>query len=252
MKRYFIVLLFLLPSAVFSQQVVNGFGVDVFVGRDYKPSDNFYFNYKGEPYQASCTESQVIGGIVSFPFDFGVKRHRFTLAPAFEYRISNLSLNTGVPVKDGLEIKDGLSLSSTTYAPMIQFMYRPHFYIGALHMSIGIGAGFKYIVANQLEIRDNTGAQLVKYDYKADPKDIRIADSGAEYMAIKGLCIDPRISLDFYIMNSIMLSVYAMFPDAVASFSPQFKMHGQVGAGLVYMMRTKKFSESTILQQYKK
>ena len=253
MRKLFGLLLMLLPMAVFSQQMVNGFGLEVYTGTTYTSYENFKFTYIGETHQTGIDASKYMGGAVSFPFDLGIKRHRFTIAPALEYRVTTLGLTASNIIKTDGTIAQELSLKATTYSPMVLVMYRPHFYLGRLHMSFSIGAGVKYIVINTAEICDNDNITLVKYNRKhPENGDITISDNeSAQIVCATGLNIDPRIGFDFYFNNSIMISIFAMVPD-IQNFINHPGMYYSCGAGLTYIIKTNKITEAQILQQYKK
>lgn len=256
MRKLLGLLLVLLPIAAFSQQMANGFGVEFYTGTTYISGENFKFTYGDQINTANVVDSKYMGGAVCFPFDLGIKRHRFTIAPALEYRVTTLSLNAQFDIKKPSKVlvpRDQLSLRSTTYAPMLFVMYRPHFYIGRLHMSFCIGAGIKYIVINTAEICDNDNAALIKHDQK-DPENSAInvsENESAQIICNKGLNIDPRIGFDFYFNNSVMLSIYAAVPD-IQNYINHPGLYYSCGVGLTYIIKTNKITEAKILQQYKK
>ncbi len=214
MRRFIGLLIILLPLTVFSQKMVNGFGVEVFLGKSYTSPDNMKFRYNGMEHDCHMSGvSNVFGGTAYFPFDFGIKRNRFTIAPGLEYRSCVLSLEQ----KEGDEIKgsdgtvrEGLGLKLISYTPLVQVLYRPHFYLGPIHMSFSIGANFKYIVYKTLEICDKDDYTLVAYDKNSTATDneyINFMDNtSAMRLRDINFHIDPRFGFDFYIQNSFMIS----------------------------------------------
>lgn len=258
MRKLIGLLLLILPAVTFSQQLVNGFGVDVFTGSAYKSSEPIKFCYNGELNSANnITATKVLGGTVSIPFDLGVKRHRFTLAPGFEYRDSKVSLSSQYDLhnNDGTIVsKEQIALKSTTYSPMVFVAYRPHFYLGRLHMSFCLGAGVKYTLANSVELVDQDQVQLIKYDPNVTTGDSYLdfsMNTSAQILSKKGLNIDPRIGFDFYFNNSLMISLFAIVPDA-QSIGKTKSIALEYGAGITYLIKTNKITEAKILQQYKK
>ncbi len=258
MRKLIGILLIILPAVTFSQQLVNGFGVEVFTGSAYKSTEPIKFCYNGELNSANnITNSKVHGGSLTIPFDIGVKRHRFTFAPGFEYRDSKLFLSAQYDLNGSYGttvLKDQISLKSTTYSPMVFVAYRPHFYLGRLHMSFCIGAGIKYLLINNTELVDNDQAQLIKYDAKVTSGENFLdlsRNASAQILANKGLNIDPRIGLDFYFNNSFMISLFAIIPDA-QSIGKTKSIAIEFGGGITYLIKTNKISEAKILQQYKK
>ncbi|MBO7572116.1 MAG: hypothetical protein J6T48_08185 [Bacteroidales bacterium] len=256
MRKLIGLLILLLPLAAFSQKVVNGFGIEAFLGKTYSSPENLDFNYNGEIYHANMTnESSVFGGSAYFPFDMGVKRHRFTLAIGLEYRMTKAGLGTNKDIiKDGV-VKEGLSMNLTTYSPLVQALYRPHFYLGRLHMSFSIGANFKYALGT-LEICDKSNETLINYD--ATKKNLTEegfinfnGNVAAERMRDLRFHIDPRIGFDFYIANSLVVSLYGIVPDVNCTLATK-SIRLEYGLGVTYLIRTNKITEAKILQQYKK
>jgi len=258
MRKLIVLMIILLPTAVFSQKMmVNGFGLEVFLGKTYTSSQNLSFYYNGERYQASMPgQTDVFGGSAYFPFDMGIKRHRFTLAIGLEYRTAKVNIETGNKqvINNGV-VKEGLALKSTTYSPIFQFLYRPHFYLGRLHMSFTIGANLKYAVVNTFEMCDKDNETVLPYD-----KTLAMGENGyidlngnvaAERMRDLKFHIDPRIGLDFYIGNSFMISLYGIVPDVSTVLSTK-SVKLEYGLGITYLIRTNKITEAKILQQYKK
>lgn len=253
MRKLIVLLITLLPIAAFSQKVVNGFGVEYLMGKTYTSTEHMRFAFPDtSKIEVNMTgETKVYGGSLYFPFDMGVKRHRFTLAIGFEYKYSSVGLGTAASVIDNNLIqREGLCLNSTTYTPLVQVLYRPHFYIGRLHTSFSIGANFKYTVFKSLEISDKDNQALVSYkdgenliDFGGNPAGERMRDLGFH--------IDPRIGLDFYFNNSFMLSIFALVPD-VTNIANTKSIKVQFGAGVTYLIKTNKITEAKILQQYKK
>ncbi len=259
MRKFIGILIILLPITVFSQKVVNGFGVEVFLGRSYTSPDNMNFKYRGIEHDCHMTgESDVFGGTAYFPFDFGVKRNRITIAPGLEYRSCMLSLEPkegdNIIGSDG-SIKEGLGLKLISYTPLVQVLYRPHFYLGPIHMSFSVGANFKYIVYKTLEICDKENLTLVGYNKNgtaADDEYINFMDNtSAMRLRDINFHIDPRLGFDFYIQNSFMISLFAIVPDVQSVISTK-SVKLELGAGVTYLIRTNKITEAKILQQYKK
>ncbi len=259
MKKLIGLLFIILPIATFSQQLVNGFSVEVYTGKTYYDSDpKLKIKYNNNDFQAGITDSETFGGSVYFPFDIGVNRHRFVIAPGFEYQTRDLFVDFGgreFVGNDG-SIKNNVSLQSTTYSPFALLMYKPHFYIGKLHLSFGIGASIKYQVANTVELCDDNNAALIKYNADWTENDEEFinfnGNVSAEVLAQKGLSIAPRIGLDAYFGNSFMISIFASVQDITnfSEFSNQIPL--TYGAGISYLIRTHKVTEAQILQQYKK
>lgn len=246
----------LLPTVVFSQKVVNGFGLEVFTGKTYTSPENIKFKYNGTDFQANMTgESDVFGGTAYFPFDMGVKRHRFTLAIGLEYRTAKVNMGTNKEIigPDGM-IKEDISLKKTSYSPLVQVLYRPHFYLGRMHMSFSIGANFKYAIGT-LEICEKSNETLIEYDAnKTDSEDGFIdfnENISAENMRDLNFHIDPRVGFDFYIGNSFVISLFGIAPNASCAIATK-SLAFEYGAGVTYLIRSKKITEAKILQQYKK
>jgi len=248
----------LIPAYVFSQKVVNGFGLEVFLGNAYSsPNDHLKLNYNGEQYQLAMTgESDVFGGTAYFPFDMGIKRHRFIIAPGLEYRTSKVYMESNPQIiGSDYSIKDNIHFSSTTYTPLLQVLYRPHFYLGKIHMSFTIGANFKYTVYGTLEIADQDNSAIATYKKDLQESDNEYIDFGNNYPAQRmrdiNFHIDPRLGFDFYIGNSFMISLFGIVPD-VTSAAATKSIKLEYGAGVTYLIRTNKITEAKILQQYKK
>ena len=259
MRKLIVLMIILLPTAVFSQKVVNGFGLEVFMGKTYTSNEFLSFNFGGERFQANMTgQSDVFGGSAYFPFDMGIRRHRFIVAIGLEYRIAKANIGTGNrSVISGGIVKEDLALKSTTYSPLLQLLYRPHFYLGKLHMSFTVGANLKYAVVNTFEICDKDNETVLQYDKTLAPTDDGYIDLGvniaAEHMRDLAFHVDPRIGLDFYIGNSFMISLFGIIPDVATYFSiGSMKPKAEFGAGVTYLIRTNKITEAKILQQYKK
>ena len=254
MRKLIVLLITILPIAAFSQKVVNGFGVEYLMGKSYTSSDpmKFYFPDTTKTNNVYMTdETQVFGGALYFPFDMGIKRHRFTLAIGFEYRYTSLGLGSPNSVIDNSNIqREGLCLNSTTYTPLVQVLYRPHFYLGRLHTSFSIGANFKYTLFKTLEISDKDNQALVAYKDGENLIDFG-GNPAAERMRDLGFHIDPRIGFDFYFNNSFMLSIFALVPD-ITNIAAVKSVKVQFGAGVTYLIKTNKITEAKILQQYKK
>ncbi len=258
MRKLIVLLMTLLPVAAFSQKMVNGFGLEVFIGKTYTSTEHLSFNYNNENYELNMTgQSSVIGGTAYFPFDMGVKRHRFIIAPGFEYRSARIDMGTGnsrILGTDGL-YKDDIRIVSTTYTPLVQVLYRPHFYLGKLHASFSLGANFKYTVYGSLEICDKENSALATYKKDLQSTDNEYIDFGenlpAQRLRDLKFHIDPRLGLDFYIGNSLAISLFAIVPD-ISSMSGSKSIALEYGAGLTYLIKTNKITEAKILQQYKK
>ena len=256
MRKLIGLLILLLPVVVSAQKVVNGFGLEVFMGQTYSsPEKNITFKYNNTEFQANMTgDSKVFGGSAYFPFDMGVKRHRFTLAIGLEYRTAKVYLgaNKEIVGPDGI-LKEDIALNLTSYSPLVQALYRPHFYLGKLHMSFSIGANFKYAVFAPLEICDKSNETLIAYDAnKTETDDEFINFNGnlsAEKMSNFKFHIDPRMGFDFYIGNSLVISLFAIVPDASCAIATK-SAKLEYGAGLTYLIRTNKITEAKILQQY--
>lgn len=257
MRRLIVLMIILLPMAVFSQKVVNGFGLEVFLGKTYTSTQNLNFYFYGERYQASMSgQSDVFGGSAYFPFDMGIRRHRFIVAIGLEYRTAKVNIETGNKqvIYNGY-VREGLALKSTTYSPLVQLLYRPHFYLGRLHMSFSVGANVKYAVVNTFEMCDKDNETILPYD-----KTIAFGEDGyidlagnvaAERMRDLRFHVDPRVGFDFYIGNSFMISLFAVVPD-VSTVLQTKSVKFEYGAGVTYLIRTNKITEAKILQQYKK
>ncbi|MBR5984419.1 MAG: hypothetical protein IK025_11965 [Bacteroidales bacterium] len=257
MRKLIGLLIMLLPVVVFSQKVVNGFGIEAFMGKTYNSSENIKFRYNNADFEANMTgESEVFGGSAYFPFDMGIKRHRFTLAIGLEYRMAkvNLGANREIVGSDGI-VKEDIALKLTSYSPLVQALYRPHFYLGRIHMSFSIGANFKYAVFAPLEICDKSNETLIDYDASKTESDDGFinfnSNFSAERMSNYKFHIDPRMGFDFYIGNSLVISLFAIVPD-VSSAVATTSIKLEYGAGLTYLIRTNKITEAKILQQYKK
>lgn len=261
MRRLLLTLIVVLPLATFAQQLVNGFSVEIFTGTNfYQTSPTIKIKHEGQDVILDARlkeETACFGGNVYFPFDLGIKQHRFVFAPGIEYQSRKLSLELPNDYIKGGQIKQNLHLTSTTYSPFLLVMYRPHFYIGKLHMSFTIGASVKYIVSNKVELLDGDNATLQEYnkDFNVDEDENYIDFNGnasCNTLANKGLNIDPRIGFDAYINNSLMISIFAIAPD-VQTYAKNFKpIRFSLGAGITYLIRTNKITEAQILQQYKK
>ncbi|MBO7480687.1 MAG: hypothetical protein J6T63_01110 [Bacteroidales bacterium] len=256
MRKLIGLLILLLPTVVFSQKMVNGFSVEAFLGKTYTSTENIAFFYNGERFQSSMTgESDVFGGTAYIPFDMGIKRHRFILALGFEYRTAKANIETGnKQVNSNGIIREGLALKSTSYTPLAQALYRPHFYLGKMHMSFTIGANFKFAVKS-FEICDKDNETLIQYDKNIAPNEDGYIDltgnTAAEHMRDLKFHVDPRIGFDFYLGNSFMISIFGIVPDiSTALATKSIKL--EYGAGVTYLIRTKKITEAKILQQYKK
>ena len=257
MRKLIGLLLVLLPIAVFSQKIVNGFGIEVYLGKTYTSPENLRFNYNNNQYQAGMNGvTDVFGGTAYFPFDMGIRRNRFTVAIGLEYRSAKITLepNRQIVGTDGYN-RDEIFLKTTSYSPVIQALYRPHFYLGPIHMSFSIGANFKYAVYAPLEICDKDNVTLVDYDgNKAMAYAGTIDFNGnfsAQRLANNRFFIDPRMGFDFYIGNSLAISLFAIVPD-VASVINTKSIKLEYGAGITYLIKTNKITEAKILQQYKK
>lgn len=259
MRKFIGILIILLPVTVFSQKVVNGFGVEVYMGKSYTSPDNMKFKYNGTEHECRMNgESDVFGGAAYFPFDFGIKRNRFTIAPGLEYRSCMLNIDPkagdNVIGSDGT-LKEGLGIKMISYTPLVQAMYRPHFYLGPIHMSFGVGANIKYIVYKTLEICDKDNVTLVAYDKNSTSSDDNYIDfmdnTSAKRLRDIGFHIDPRIGFDFYIQNSLMVSLFTIVPDVTSVISTK-SIKLEYGFGITYLIRTNKITEAKILQQYKK
>lgn len=257
MRRFIGLLIILLPLTVFSQKMVNGFGVEVFLGKSYTSPDIMKFNYSSGTYQCNMSgASNVFGGTLYFPFDMGIKRNRVIIAPGLEYRscMLNMEPNKDIIASDG-SIKEGIGLKLISYTPLIQVLYRPHFYLGPIHMSFTVGANFKYIAYKTLEICDKENATLVAYNKLSTASDVDYIDFGSNVAAQRlrdlKFHIDPRLGFDFYIQNSFMISLFAIVPDVQSVISTK-SIKLEFGAGVTYLIRTNKITEAKILQQYKK
>lgn len=256
MRKLIGLLIILLPLAVFSQKVVNGFGVEVFLGKTYTAHEHLKFNYNSKLIQADMTgETSCFGGSAYFPFDMGIKRHRFTLAIGFEYKSVGISMETNKPIEKDNIVKEGINLKSTTYTPFLQFLYRPHFYLGPIHMSFSIGANFKYAAFNTVEICDKDNAAIITYDKNIGQGEEGYIDFNgnvaAERLRDLKFSIDPRMGFDFYIGNSLMISLFGIVPDVSSAVNTK-SLKLQYGGGITYLIRTNKITEAKILQQYKK
>ena len=257
MKKFIVLLVTLLPIFAFSQKMVNGFGVEVFLGSIYfSPNDDMKLKFNGEQYQLRMTEeTDVFGGTAYIPFDMGIKRHRFIIALGIEYRTSKINMLSSSDIRDRDNVtiypKNEIRLNSTTYSPLVQVLYRPHFYLGRLHMSFSLGANFKYMVYGSYELTDNNNAAFVDLKDIADGDEM---DFGNNYPAQRlrdlNFHIDPRLGLDFYIGNSFMISLFGIVPDVSSIGKANFAL--EYGAGVTYLIRTNKITEAKILQQYKK
>ncbi len=253
MRKLIVLLITLLPILSFSQKMVNGFGVEAFLGKTYNsPNEFMKLNYHGEQYQLQMTgETDVFGGTVYIPFDMGIKRHRFIIAPGIEYRTAKISINPHPEIQTPDNTYSTIFLNSTTYTPLVQVLYRPHFYLGRLHMSFSLGANFKYTVYGSFELTGNDNAAFVDLKNMADGEEM---DYGNNYPAQRlrdlNFHIDPRLGLDFYIGNSFMISLFGIVPD-VSSIG-KAGIAWEAGAGITYLIKTNKITEAKILQQYKK
>jgi hypothetical protein len=257
MRKLIVLLIMAIPSLLFSQKVVNGFGLEVFMGKTYTSTENIKFIYNNTEFQANMTgDSKVFGGSAYFPFDMGIKRHRFTLAIGLEYRTAKVFLgaNKEIVGSDGI-VKEDIALNLTSYSPLVQALYRPHFYLGPIHMSFSIGANFKYAVYAPFELCDKSNETLINYDSKKTSTEDGYIDfngnASAERMRDFGFHIDPRMGFDFYIGNSLVISLFGIVPD-VASAASTKSIKLEYGAGITYLIRTNKITEAKILQQYKK
>ncbi len=262
MRKFIVLLITLLPALAFSQKMVNGFGVEAFMGSTYfSPTNDLKLNYNGEKYQLYMTgETNVYGGTAYLPFDMGIKRHRFIIALGFEYRTSKINLLSDKDIKAPGSItylREDIRLNATTYSPLIQVLYRPHFYLGRMHMSASLGANIKYSLGS-LEITNKDNTPIASYDKNLTDSEDGYIDFGENYPAQRlrdlssfNFNIDPRFGLDFYIGNSLMISIFAIAPDISSAIKTKtFAL--EYGAGLTYLIKTNKITEAKILQQYKK
>lgn len=242
-----------IAALCYSQQMVNGYGLEGMIGRARISDEALHFTFNEKDYYANISGSKCIGFNASFPIDLGAKRHRVTIIPGIGMMMNTyyMKLQGDALVTNGMSY-DSLKLELNMYSPRVAVLYRLHFFIGKLHTSFGIGSDFRYALFKTASINDQDDAGLIENSlFNKSEQPIDLASNNAAYNLYKSLQINPRVCLDFYFNNSIMLTFFVSSADIIDVVQSK-EINGYVGASLTYIVKSKKITEAQILQQYKK
>ncbi len=252
MKKVIIVLFVLISIASYSQQIVRGYSASYSYGL-LSTGDDFTINYVGADYTAEAREGIGSNLNFSFPFDFGVNRHRLFISPGIDILTVKYELDVDPDISFPSPNSDSLLLRSMKVMPQVGLMYKYHFYAGSLHLSLGAGLDFKLPVSNEVSLTTKDKADVIVYTESPIAGDDKLLfQDNTVYSNMKdlGFHISPKVGLDIYVTRYLVTNIY-YYTSPLTNFSDTPVIRGFGGFGVTYLVPMGKEDDSRILQYYK-
>jgi hypothetical protein len=251
MKKFLFAMFILISLATNSQQLIRGYSASFAYGL-LSTGDDFTIHYENADYTATARGTEGVSLSFGFPFDYGVYRHRLVLLPGIDLQSASYSLDLDPDIPSIGADSDSLKLHSFMIIPQIGIMYKYHFYIGPLHLALGLGVDIKYPVSNEITIVTKDKTDIITPNADSESGDDIIFKPNTVYsnLADLGLHFSPKVEIDIFATRFLVTNIF-YYTSPLTSFTDTPKIRGFVGVGATYLVPFGKEDESRLLQYYK-
>lgn len=270
-KIIFITLIFISLSGL-SQQLLRGYNVNARYGL-LSDKGHITMHYNGMTFDSIRAPKLTSANITAaFPFEWGFKRHRFKIDPQIDIAMVNGKTDISQTIIDSLNANGGfgkdISINATFISVGAGIEYKLQFYIGRLHSFVGAGVDFRYVIANDMNLKTqkNELPTADANDYFAyiddktadgnktnDDTYMFTATDGSIYKTLHDLkfyyC--PKVELGFYPTRFLEIALVAQWSPLLNGKRNDAKITGYAGLSVVYFVPFGKEDKNRLLQYYK-